>query len=139
MTAAAPAPPRTDVASRWDQVLAWSAVVVPIAAWTVHIVALASLVDLACDHPRVEWVMHGLTVGLALVCIGCGALAWRYARLPGAESGSERDHEHGGDSGTTKANLHFLGQLGLAIAAVNLLLIVVEGIYVPFLDSCPKH
>jgi hypothetical protein len=72
--------------------------------------------------------MHGLTVALALVCLGCGALAWRHARL-----------KNGDDSGSTKANLRFLGQLGVAIAAVNLLLIVVEGIYVPFLDSCPRH
>jgi hypothetical protein len=132
-------PPRTDVASRLDQVLGWGAVVVPIAAWTVHIVALASLVNLACDHPNVEWVMHGLTVGLGLVCIGCALVARRFMRLPGAVSGSERDHEDGGESGSTHANLHFLGQLGFAIAVVNLVLIVVEGIYVPFLDSCPRH
>jgi hypothetical protein len=119
---------RGDDASRWDQVLGWGAVVVPIAAWTVHIVALASLVNLACDHPRVEWVMHGLTALLGLVCIGCLAIARRYMRLP-----------NGGDSGSTHANLHFLGQLGVAIAIVNLILIVVEGIYVPFLDSCPGH
>jgi hypothetical protein len=115
-------------ASRWDQVLGWGAVVVPIAAWTVHIVALASLVNLACEHPRVEWVMHGLTALLGLVCIGCLGIAWRYTRLP-----------NGSDSGSTHANLHFLGQLGVAIAIVNLVLIVVEGIYVPFLDSCPRH
>ncbi len=115
-------------ASRWDQVLGWTAVVVPIAAWTIHIVALASLVDLACDHPGVEWVMHGLTVGLALVCLGCVAIAWRHLRLPNGE-----------DAGTTKANLRFLAQLGVAVAVVNLVLIVVEGVYVPFLDACVGH
>jgi hypothetical protein len=119
---------RGEDASRLDQLLGWGAVVVPIAAWTVHIVALASLVNLACEHPGVEWVMHGLTAGLGLVCVGCAAVARRYLRLP-----------NGSDSHTTHANLHFLGQLGVAIAIVNLVLIVVEGIYVPFLDSCPRH
>ncbi|MDQ1520058.1 MAG: hypothetical protein QOI55_1131, partial [Actinomycetota bacterium] len=109
-----PTPPPT--ARSWDQFLAWSVIVVPIGAWTVHMIALASLVRLACEHPGVKWVMHGLTVGLSLVCIGCLLIARRYARLPNGE-----------DAVTTKANLRFLSHVGLAVAASNLLLIALEG------------
>jgi uncharacterized membrane protein SirB2 len=110
-----------------DQFLAWTAIVVPIAAWTVHIVALASIVQFVCEHPGLEWIMHTLTVVLALVCVGCLALAWRTARLPNGE-----------DAGSTTANLRFLSHVGLAVAAVNLLLIVVEGSYVFFIDPCTR-
>jgi hypothetical protein len=111
----------------WDQFVAWSVIVVPIAAWTVHMFALASLVQLACEHPGVKWVMHALTVGLSLACIGCLALARRYARLPNGE-----------DAVSTKANLRFLSHVGLAVAAVNLLLIALEGLYVLFLNPCSR-
>jgi hypothetical protein len=118
---------RADAASRLDQVLGWGAVVVPIAAWTVHMVALASLVEFACDHPGAKWVMHGLTIGLGLVCVACLVLAWRHAHLPNGE-----------EAGSTTANLRFLAHLGIAVAAVNLLLIAAEGSYVLFLHTCAR-
>jgi predicted MFS family arabinose efflux permease len=102
-------------------------IVAPIAAWTVHMVALASLVQFVCEHPGWEWVMHALTVALALVCVACLAIAWRYARLPNGE-----------DAGSTTANLRFLSHVGLAVAAVNLILIGAEGVVVLFVNACRK-
>jgi hypothetical protein len=121
-------PSTTTTARPWDQFLAWSVIVVPIAAWTVHMFALASMVQLMCEHPGVEWVMHALTIGLSLVCVGCFALAWRTARIPNGE-----------DAASTTANLRFLSHVGLAVAAVNLLVIALEGVYVVFLDPCASH
>jgi hypothetical protein len=109
------------------QLLAWVTIVVPIGAWTIHIVALASLVELTCEHPSVEWVMHGLTAGLGLACIACIALAWRMARLPNGE-----------EAGSDTANVRFLSHLGLFVAIINLALIAAEGIYVVFIETCAR-
>jgi hypothetical protein len=94
----------------------WYALLGPIAAWTIHLVGLASLVQLTCNHPNYEWAQHGLTVvTLAMVAVAM-VLSARLART------SPDDIENQG--------LRFLGQLGLLIGATNGLLIVLEEIYV---------
>jgi len=108
--------------TRRQTALVWAAVVVPIAAWIAHLSAEASLVRLACDHDRVTWIMHAITVGLGLICVGCIAIGLTYARRTATV----------GANGSFK----FLGAFAAAIAAVNLLLIVWEGLYVPFLPLC---
>jgi len=109
------------------QLFGWTAIGVSIGAWTIHIVASAALVRYVCEHPNLKWVMHALTVGLALVCVGCILLVLRTALLPG---------EDAEDSGSTTANVRFLSRVAAAVAAFNLVLIVVEGIYVVFLHPC---
>jgi uncharacterized membrane protein len=105
---------------------------VPIGAWTIHIVALASIAHYACLHPRVHWVMHALTAALGLVCVVCAVVAWTLARRAGAVAG---DGEEAGDE---PASIRFLAYVAVAVALVNLLLIVAEGLYVPFLDACQR-
>ena len=56
--------------TRRQIVLGWTATTLPIGAWIVHLTGEAALVRLACEHRDVEWVMHGLTVVTALVCVG---------------------------------------------------------------------
>jgi hypothetical protein len=111
-----------------SQLLAWATIVMSIAAWTVHIVGLAALVQYVCDHPGVEWVMHGMTVGLALVTLALTLLCVPGARLPDGDE----------EAGTTNANVRFLSRVAVAIGSVNLLLIVVEGVYVVFIDPCVR-
>jgi hypothetical protein len=115
------------VSGRASQFVAWTAVVLPIAAWTVHMVALASLVELACERPGFEWVMHGLTVGLALVCLACLGIGLRGARLPNGE-----------EAGSTTASIRFLSHVAIAVAIFNFVLIVFEGVYVVAIDACSK-
>jgi chromate transport protein ChrA len=110
------------------QLLAWATIVMSIGAWTVHIVGLAALVQYVCDHPGVEWVMHGMTVGLALVTLLLTLLCVPGARLPDGDE----------EAGTATASVRFLSRVAIAIGSVNLLLIVVEGVYVVFLDPCTR-
>jgi len=134
MTATTPSPAPADAvrASSAEQVVAWTTLTVPIGAWTIHIVALASIAHYACLHPRVHWVMHALTVALGLVCVVCGAVAWTIARRASAVAGDDEE------AGNEPASIRFLAYVALAVAAVNLLLIGAEGLYVPFLDACQK-
>jgi hypothetical protein len=114
-----------DEASRWSQVALWGAVVVPILAWTVHMVALASLVRYTCEHPGARWIMHGLTFSLGFVCVVCIAVAYRFARQPNGE-----------EAVSVKANLRFLSHLAIIVGVANLLLIGAEGVYVLLFNSC---
>jgi hypothetical protein len=108
--------------TRRQIVLGWTATVVPIGAWIVHLTGEASLVRLACEHRGYEWVMHALTVGTALVCLACLAYGVSIARRPLEALGN--------------GAFRFLGVLAASVAFVNLLLIVWEGSYVPFLPLC---
>ena len=108
--------------TRRQVMLGWTATVVPIGAWIVHLTGEAALVRLACEHRDVEWVMHGLTVVTALICLACLATGVSYARRPTETSGN--------------GAFRFLGVLAASVAFVNLLVIVWEGAYVPFLPLC---
>jgi hypothetical protein len=79
-------------------------------------------VRLACEHRNVEWYMHALTAGTALTCLACLAIGVTYARRPADAPGN--------------GAFRFLGVLAASVAFVNLLVIVWEGSYVPFLPLC---
>jgi hypothetical protein len=124
------APPRAeppDEAPRLAQFVAWATIVVPILAWTVHMVGCAALIEYTCEHPGARWVLHGLTISLALVTIVCIAIAWRSAHLPNGE-----------EAVSTRANLRFLAHMALIVGIANLMLIGAEGLYVLFFSSCAK-
>ena len=104
----------------------WFALVAPIAAWAVHIVAAASLVPLTCDHDEVEWVLHGLTAAMSLVVVLALWVSYGMVRA------GQDDEESGSEAGRTR----FLGLLGLIIGFSNLALILLEGSYVIFLKPC---
>lgn len=105
---------------------AWAGALVGIGAWNVHIVALASLVQLTCERPAVEWVLHVLTaVTAAVTLLGM----WWCLELVRAS----RDPEAAGTRGGRRA---FLGLFGLMMGAFSVLLILWEGSYVLFLDAC---
>lgn len=108
--------------TRRQVLLGWTATVVPIIAWTVHLTGEAALVRYVCEHHNVEWTMHALTAGTALVCVVCLAIGLSYARRPAGAAGN--------------GAFRFLGVLAASVAFVNLLLIVWEGSYVPFLPLC---
>ena len=103
----------------------WTVVTVGIHAWLVHIVLLASLVDLMCEHPSVEWVMHAVTVVTGLVTAAGAGYCVRMARATDDEA-----------AGTVEGRTSFLGRFGLLVNAISLALIVLEGAYVPFIDPC---
>jgi hypothetical protein len=107
-------------------VKAWAGALVGIGAWTVHIVALASLVELTCERPATEWVIHLLTAVTAGVTLL--GMWWCLELLR-----ASRDPEGAGTRGGRRA---FLGLFGLMMGAFSVLLILWEGSYVLFLDPC---
>ena len=105
----------------------WYATLGGIALWMIHLVALAALADLACEHPATEWVMHGLTVGLAGASLAAAWMSWALVR--GRRS-------HASDRGDLDGRLRFMGLFGLLVALNSVALIVWEGLYVPVIDAC---
>lgn len=106
-------------------VRAWTGALVGIVAWTVHIVALTSLVDLTCRRPSLEWVLHVITAATAGVTLL--GLWWCMALVRGGGSDA---------SGSRRGRLRFVGLFGLIMGGFSLLLILWEGSYVLFLDPC---
>ena len=107
-------------------VKAWAGALGGIVLWMVHITALSSLIELTCQRPEVEWVLHlltAVTAGLTLLGMWwCLALV-RRSREP--DDAGSRGGRHG-----------FLGLFGLMMGAFSVLLILWEGSYVFFLDPC---
>jgi hypothetical protein len=106
----------------------WFCIVGGIVIWMVHISAIASLAGVSCTHPNVKWVMHAITIVLALLTVvailGCRALL--------------RDHDLAPDLARDEpSRLRFLAVFGLWTGGFSLLLIVWEGAYVAFLRTCP--
>lgn len=100
--------------------LVWWATFGSIAAWIVHLVVESALVPAREEHPDVVWLMHGLTLALAFVVLAGMWLSWRLARLATDDEGD----------GTPAGRTVFLGWLGLGIGALNLLLILYEGLII---------
>jgi hypothetical protein len=99
----------------------WYAVFGGVAAWTVHLLALASLVQWTVDEHTGEWPLHVITAVTVAVTLHAMFLSARMYR--GARDADE-------ESDTEAGQLHFLGMVGLLVGAINLALILIEGIYV---------
>jgi hypothetical protein len=107
-------------------ILVWFALVAPVLAWTVHLVALAALVRYSYNEKGATFWMH-LTTALTLaVTVAAIYLAWRmiqHARdVPESDPGPE---------GRTR----FLGELALLIGAINFMLIALEEVYLDVLHG----
>jgi hypothetical protein len=102
----------------------WFPVLGPIAAWAVHILYIASFARFSCTRPSTAWTMHAVTAGTLAIAALAMLLSARWAR-----------RERYDDAGTVPSALAFLGRLGLAIGAFNVILIVLEEIYVLGLHS----
>jgi uncharacterized membrane protein YozB (DUF420 family) len=97
----------------------WYPIIVPLAAWAVHLVAESALVRSAQKDDWVVWLMHGISAVLAAVALSGIVVAWSLIRAGDRPLESEQ-------SGTAQARSAFLGWLGLYAAGFNLLLILAE-------------
>ena len=98
----------------------WFPLLAPIAAWTVHIVFIASTTRLSCNRAGTEWTMH-LVTAVAFTVVGVSMLlSWRLVRIGGDPP----------DADTTSSRNMFLGRLGLLIGAFNFAVIMLEELYV---------
>lgn len=105
-----------------SRVVLYSAIAIPIAAWMAHLGLTASLAHESCTRSSVTWIMHALTAGLGLVCVGCGLIGFAaYRRAPEGTEGTAR---------------RFLGGFVVAVAIANLVLILWEGSYTVALSPC---
>jgi hypothetical protein len=105
----------------------WYAVLAGIVLWMVHLFVETSLARIRCSHEWVSWLIHGVTVVLALGTILAMVWSWGLWRTY-----SEADE----DNSDAEARWQFLGLFGFLTGAVSLLVIVWEGAYVPFLRAC---
>jgi hypothetical protein len=96
----------------------WFPVFGSIPAWTVHVLAITALARYSCTVPSSRWAFHVITAVTLAVAVLATAMC---ARLVG--DGDETSPEEPG-------RMAFLGRLGLLIGATDILLIVLEEIYV---------
>jgi hypothetical protein len=110
-----------------DHRLLWAVATVPPAIWGIHLVYAAGMVHLTCSHPDLRWTLYVGTIIPAALVAGLTALAARRLRQsPAADP----------DGASEADQLNFLGYLAVLVGLVNVLLIVAEGIVIPFLSSC---
>lgn len=105
--------------------LTWTAVLIGIGAWTVHMLALTSLVKFVCNHHGFEWTLHVITALTAGATLAGMAYCWGMARASDDE-----------ESPSVPARTRFLGLAGLLMNSINLALILLEGSYVLFIKPC---
>lgn len=98
--------------------LVWYAVLGGVAAWTIHLMFLASFVQFSCNAGY-TWVMHAVTAGTAVMTLVAMALSLRLVRL-----GADPD-----DQASEASRTRFLGRLGLIVGTFNLALILAEESY----------
>jgi hypothetical protein len=95
-----------------------------VGAWAVHLFALTALARLDQLHPRLDWVLVAITVVTALPCmlvIAFGLAVLRAVHAPEAE-------------GSPMGRTVFLAWMAVVIGAFNLLLIVLEAVFVTAID-----
>ena len=106
--------------------LIWTAALCGIALWMIHITAVSSLVQYACNDKGTLWWLHAATVATAVPT----ALAMWVCRNLIRQSGDEES------AGSLAGNYTFIGVFGFIMGAFSLALILLEGSYVIFLSPC---
>ena len=101
----------------------WFAVVGGIGAWMTHLIAESALARRTCVSGQ-DWVLHVLTASLLGVTLLAMVEASRLRQPVTAGGPAER------------TELSFLGKMGLLIGAINLVLILFEGLLVFWVPSC---
>ena len=104
----------------------WTAALGGIGLWMVHITAVSSLVQYACNAKGTLWWLHAATVVTALPTLAIMRVCWNLIRH------SEEDES----SSTLAGNHTFIGVFGFITGAFSLALILLEGSYVIFLSPC---
>jgi hypothetical protein len=104
----------------------WYALTAPILAWMAHLVVLSSLVGASYDRSGVTFWMHATTAVTAIATLVAIYLAWLMIRRS-----DDTDESDPGPRGRTR----FLGEMALLIGVINLMLIVLEEVYLDVLHG----
>jgi hypothetical protein len=105
--------------------LVWFALVAGIVAWAAHLLFFSAIVGFVRDEGYF-WLFYlgnGLCLLLALLATWLSWLLYR--------AGDDEDEA----ADTPGGRIRFLGGLGLLVNAINILLIVTEGIYIFFIPT----
>jgi hypothetical protein len=105
--------------------LVWYALSAPILAWLVHLIALAALTQYSYNKKGGTFWMHLTTVVTMIATLVAMWLSYQMVRKAGAPESEP------GPAGRTR----FLGELGLMVGVVNLMLIVLEEVYLDVLHG----
>jgi hypothetical protein len=104
--------------------LVWFALTGGIVVWIIHLTAFAAIVTFVHEHGYF-WLFYAGNGVAVVVTILAMALCWAMVR-------STDESE---ESGSPNGRIQFLGQFGLLINSINLLLIVLEGSYIYFIRT----
>ena len=104
----------------------WYALVAPILAWTAHLVVLASLVGYSYEAKGVTIWMHITTAVTLAATLLALFLAWRMVR---------HAREYNESDPGPEGRVRFLGELAVLIGVINLVLIVLEEVYLDVLHG----
>lgn len=120
-----PAPPRAEATSA---VPLWFGVLAGPIAWTVHLLLSYALLPLACASGLLI-LLHAVTLATALVTAAAGFVAYRRQSEPGTD-------DRGGVRGPSTGYVRFMARSGVALSALFLFVILLEGLPVFFLGPC---
>ncbi len=100
-------------------VVTWFPVFGSIPAWAFHLLALTALTRYSCNVTSTRWTLHAITAATLAMAALATAMSARMVHVGGDEASPEGP-----------GRLAFLGRLGLILGATDVLLIVLEEIYV---------
>lgn len=112
--------------ARRSAVLLWSAALVGIVAWMVHITFASGIIDFTCNKPGTLWTVHVATVVTGAITAAGMWICYGVMRSAGDDEGS----------GSLAGNNNFVGVFGLITGAFSLLLILLEGSFALFISPC---
>ncbi len=112
--------------ARQSPALLWTAALVGIAAWMVHLTLASGVVDFACNSKGSLWIVHLATLVTALITAAGTWICYGVMRTSGDDE----------SSGTLAGNHSFVGVFGVITGAFSLALILLEGSYAIFLSPC---
>jgi hypothetical protein len=113
---------------RYSERLVWSAALIGIPAWLIHLVFEAAMTGYTTSHPGWRWTLHLATAVTALATLAGMAICFELLR---AADRTPRDGAESDDASALNIS-RFLGGLGLLLGVTNLALILMEGSYVIF-------
>ena len=102
--------------------------------WMVHLAGNAALVPAACSH-GLTWLLNLSTAVCAVVALLATATAAALATMPASDGGVPAG---AADSTARIHRTRVLGRIGVAIGAISVLLVVLEGAPVLALDACAR-
>lgn len=112
--------------ARRSPALLWSAALVGIVAWMVHITFASGIVDFTCNKAGTLWSIHLATLATGAVTAAGIWICYGVMRRTGEDE----------SSGTLAGNHSFVGVFGVITGGFSLALILLEGSYVLFLSPC---